>query len=164
MSDANCNPGREPRSVAASIYCLSKNVPPLVCYNFDIRQHVLIFFGRNVTDKVSNEKTLYYATPSNLCFCTTWQNGETRKSHFFTQMLYQCIVRIQLVAPWFLHDSYSPCCIARAVWDMFQEKGSRECHSSWTVLHAQCICTNALSSWTKNVICDVFDSVWHLLR
>jgi len=40
------------------------------------------FFGRNVTDKVSNQKTLYYATSNNLCFCTTWQNGETQKLHF----------------------------------------------------------------------------------
>ena len=24
---------------------------------------------------------LYYATSSNLCFCTTWQNAETQKSH-----------------------------------------------------------------------------------
>jgi len=40
-----------------------------------------IFFGTNVTDKVGNQKTLYYATSNNLCFCTTWQNAETRKSH-----------------------------------------------------------------------------------
>jgi len=40
-----------------------------------------IFFGRNVTDKVDNQKTLYYVTSNNLCFCTTWQNAETRKSH-----------------------------------------------------------------------------------
>ena len=39
-------------------------------------------FGRNVTDKVGNQKMLYNATLSNLCFCTTWKNGETRKSHF----------------------------------------------------------------------------------
>jgi len=43
--------------------------------NFDI-------FGRNVTDKVGNQRMLYYATSDNLCFCTTWQNRETRKSHF----------------------------------------------------------------------------------
>ena len=42
--------------------------------NFDI-------FGRNVTDKVSRQKTLYYATSNNLCFCTTWQKGETWKLH-----------------------------------------------------------------------------------
>jgi len=40
------------------------------------------FFGRNVTDKVGNQKMLYYATSNNLSFCTTWQNRETRKSHF----------------------------------------------------------------------------------
>jgi len=76
------------------------------------------FFGRNVTDKVGNQKTLYYATSNNLCFCTTWQNTETWKSH------------ISL---------------------------------NWIVLHTQC--TYALSSWKKKiVICDVLDSVKHLLR
>ena len=57
------------------------NVPPLACYNFDAHEWILIFFGRNVTDKAGNQKTLYYATSSDLCFCTTWQNTETRKSH-----------------------------------------------------------------------------------
>jgi len=42
---------------------------------------MLIFFGRYVTDKVSNQKTLYSATSNNVKFYTTWQNGETRKSH-----------------------------------------------------------------------------------
>jgi len=86
------------------LYCVSKNVPPLLCYTFDIREHILIFFGRNITHKVSYQKTLYYATPNNVCFCTTWQNKETRKSHFFTQTLYQCIARIQPVTPWFLQS------------------------------------------------------------
>jgi len=36
--------------------------PPSACYNFDTCERILIFFGRNVTDKVSNQKTLYYAT------------------------------------------------------------------------------------------------------
>ena len=39
----------------------------------------LIFYLAEMLDKVSNKKTLYYATSSNLCFCTTW---ETRKLHF----------------------------------------------------------------------------------
>jgi len=52
------------------------------CYNFETWERILIFFGRNVTDKVSNQKTYYYATSNKLCFCTTWQNGETQKSHF----------------------------------------------------------------------------------
>ena len=70
FSDANTTP------------CLKKNVPRLACYNFDTHEWILILFGRNVTDKVGNQKTLYCATLNNLCFCTTWQNGETRKSHF----------------------------------------------------------------------------------
>jgi len=55
-----------------------------------------IFFGRNVTDKVGNQKTLYYATSSNFCFSTTWQNRETRKSHFHsdcvTHKMHLCAV------------------------------------------------------------------------
>jgi len=39
-----------------------KNVPPLACYNFVAHEWILIFFGTNVTDKVGNQKTLYYAT------------------------------------------------------------------------------------------------------
>jgi len=43
---------------------------------------VFDIFGRNITHKVNNKKALYYITSNNLCFCTTWQNGETRKLHF----------------------------------------------------------------------------------
>ena len=65
-----------------TIHRVSKNVPPLACYNFDTHEWILMFFfGRNVTDKVGNQKTLYYATSNNLCFCTTWQNVETGKSY-----------------------------------------------------------------------------------
>jgi len=31
-----------------------KNVPHLACYNFDAHEWILIFFVRNVTDKVGN--------------------------------------------------------------------------------------------------------------
>jgi len=68
------------------IYTMSqKNVPPLACYNFETREWMLIFFGRNITDKVSSEKTLYCATSNNLCFCTTGKCGNM-KIAFFTQM------------------------------------------------------------------------------
>jgi len=40
--------------------CL-KNVPPLASYNFDTHEWILLLFGRNVTDKVGNQKTPYYA-------------------------------------------------------------------------------------------------------
>jgi len=38
------------------VHRASKNVPPLACYNFDAHEWILIFFGRNVTDKVGNQK------------------------------------------------------------------------------------------------------------
>jgi len=40
------------------------------------RERILIYFGKNGTDKVNNQKTFYYATSNNLCFCTTWQKGK----------------------------------------------------------------------------------------
>ena len=64
------------------LHRVSKNVPPFVCYIFDAREWILIFFGRNVTHKVGNQKTLNCATSNNLCFCTTCQNAETWKSQF----------------------------------------------------------------------------------
>jgi len=44
---------------------------------------LIFFFGRNVTDKVNRQKMLYCATSNNVCFCTTWQNREAQKLHFF---------------------------------------------------------------------------------
>ena len=125
--------------------CL-KNVPPLVCYNFDTRECILIFFGRNVTDKVSNQKALYCATSNNVCFCTTLQNGETRKSHFFS--LKCCISALpefkQSLLDFFslfdsrlilLYDSLNLVTNAFSLGllgGMVQEKGSGQCRSSWT--------------------------------
>jgi len=103
--------------------CL-KNVPHFLCYNFDTREHILILFGNDVTHKVSNQKTLYYATLNNVCFCTIWQNWETRKSHFFTQMLYQCIASIQPVAPWFLQSFWLTTHTHAAIW---LPKSSSQC-------------------------------------
>jgi len=64
------------------LHRVSKNATPIARHNFDTHELILIFFGTNVTDEVGNQKALCYATSNNLCFCSTWQNGETRKSHF----------------------------------------------------------------------------------
>ena len=67
-----------------ALYTVSqKNVPPLACYNFDAHEWILIFFGRNVTDKLGNQKTLYYATSNNLYASAL--PGKTRKheNHIF---------------------------------------------------------------------------------
>jgi len=52
--------------IVITLLCVSKNVPPLDCYNFGTWEWILIFFGRNVTDRVSNQKTYYYVTSNNL--------------------------------------------------------------------------------------------------
>jgi len=46
------------------------------------RERILICFGTHVTNKVSNQKSLYCATSSNLCFCTTWQNRKHKNCIF----------------------------------------------------------------------------------
>jgi len=42
-----------------------KNVTTLTCYKFDVwyvNKSILTIFGRNVTDKVGNEKMFYFST------------------------------------------------------------------------------------------------------
>ena len=60
-----------------------KNAPPLACYIFDAHEWILIFFGRNVTDKVGNQNTLYCTTPNNLCFCTIPVKTGKHENHIF---------------------------------------------------------------------------------
>ena len=124
---------------------------------------VITFLHRNAFwyFLVSIQKMLYCATSNNVCFCTTWQNGETQKSHFFTQMLYQNSTSCSLISSVFfdswliltlLYDSLNLVINALSLGllqgSMVQEKGNWECCSSWTVL----------SSWKKkmsSVICLV---------
>ena len=137
------------------------NVLPLACYNFDTRERISICLGRNVTDKVSNQKMLYYVTSNDLCFCTTWQNAEARKLHFSLKVKC-CISALPEFkqSPLDLFNLSDPRLTLRPLYDslnlvinafssgllgsMVQEKGSRQFCSSWTVLHAQC--TSALPS------------------
>jgi len=112
------------------------------------RERVFIFFGRHVTHKVGNQKTLYYVTSDKLCFCITWQNGETQKLHFSLK----CIARVQPVTTWFLQPfrltthknaavwlpkSCNQCVRLWTVGGMVHDKRSRERCRSWTMLHAQ---------------------------
>jgi len=77
--------GREPPKMY--IHRVSKNVPPLACYNVDTRERIFLnTFGTNSTDKVRKQKTLYYARSNNLCFCSTWQNGK-HKNCIFTRCI-----------------------------------------------------------------------------
>jgi len=111
----NCRHCGYELSVASDLlHRVSKNVPLLGCYNFETWERILIFFGRNVTHKVSNQKTYYYATSNNLRFCTTWQNGETQKSHFQSNaVLVHCLnLTSCLISLIFLTDDlHSRCCM-----------------------------------------------------
>jgi len=64
-------------------------------------------FCRNVTDKVDNEKSLYYAASNNLCFCTTWQKGGNTKITFFTQL--DCVTRTMHLRAVFLKEKVVIC-------------------------------------------------------
>ena len=134
---------------------MSQNAPPLTCYNFDMCERILTFFGRNVTDKVSNQTTHYYATSNKLCFYTTWQNGETWKSHFSLKCCISALPEFNQLLDFFnlfdwrlitlLHEFLN---LAINVFSSGllggMDKQSRERCRSWTVLPAQC--TSALSS------------------
>jgi len=154
------------------IYTVSqKNVPHLVRYNFDIREHILTFFGRNVTDKVSNQK--HFTVPPQV-ICASALPGKTGKLESCIFSLKCCISALpefnQSLLDFFslfdsrlvlslLYDSLNLVVSAfssRAVGGMVWEKGSRESRSSWTMLHAQCMCTNTLSYWKKKCY------LWHV--
>ena len=76
-----------PHCTTTYIHRVSKNVPPLACYNFDTHEWMLIFFGRNITEEVGNQTRLHYAILYTLCFCTTWRNGETRNRYTWLPLL-----------------------------------------------------------------------------
>jgi len=44
------------------IHHVSKNIPPLTCYNLDIHNPMMIIFGRSVTEKVRNQVMLCFPT------------------------------------------------------------------------------------------------------
>ena len=137
------------------IHCVSKNVPPLVCY--DTRERILIFFGRNVIDEVSNQKTPYCATSNNLCFCTTWQNGETRKSHFSLKCRISALPEFKQS----LYGFFNQCVQLRAIGGMVREKGLFENATAVGLCytHNACAPMRCLPEIKNIVICDVFDNI-----
>ena len=73
------------------------------CMDFDI-------FGRNLANKAGNQKTLYYATSNNLCFCTTWQTGKHKNYIFWlnwTVLHAKCTIA---------HSSWKKKCHLWCVW------------------------------------------------
>jgi len=77
VKDACSSQSQQPVGSTVTLYTVSrKNVAPLACYNFDANEWILILFGRNVTDKVDNQKCL--TMPPQLT-CASALPGKTRK-------------------------------------------------------------------------------------
>ena len=88
--------------------CL-KNVPPLACYNFDAHEWILILFGRNVTDKVGNQKKRRFTMPPQItCASALYlaKRGNT-KSTWFTQL--DCVTRTMHLCAAFLKGKVVTC-------------------------------------------------------
>ena len=64
------------RPTSVYIHRVSRNVPRLACYNFDAHEWILTFFGRNVTNKVDNQKT--FTMPPQIT-CASVLHGKARK-------------------------------------------------------------------------------------
>jgi len=124
--------------------------------------------------KKQNQNALYCATSNNLCFCTTWQNVETRKSHFFTQyavsvhcqnstspslISYRLYSRLILTLLYGSHNLVVNAFSSVLLGAWFRRK---EVESAAAValfcMHNACAPMRCLPE-RKNVICDVFDSV-----
>ena len=71
-----------PQSLADAYYYTVSQKTSHLWLAITLTQWILIFFGRNVTDNVGNQKTFYYVTSNNLCSTLP---GKTRKheNHIF---------------------------------------------------------------------------------
>jgi len=92
-----------------------KNVPPLVCYNFDTRERILIFFGTCVSNKVSNQKTLYLPPQTTCASALPGKMGNT-KIAFSLKCCISAVPEINqslyMISSILLtHDSCSHCCM-----------------------------------------------------
>jgi len=128
-----------------------KNVPLLVGYN--TRERILIFFSRNVTDKVTIQKTLYFATFSlKCCISASPEFNLDFFSHFDSRLI------ITL-----LYDSLESCnqCVQLGAVGGHGsgERNSREPQQLDCVAHTKHVHQCAVFLKEKNVICDVFDSI-----
>jgi len=141
------------------LHRVSKNVPPLSCYNFDTREGILIFFGRNATHKASNQKTSLPCHVKQIVLSALPGKTENTKIAFFIRCIsalpelhhmlldfFNLIFDSRLIVT-LLYDSLNRVINVFSLgllWGMVQENGSRERCGSWSVLYAQSI--SALSS------------------
>jgi len=92
------------RYLPVAIHSVSKNVPLWRATHVNGSWY---FFCTNVTDKVSYQKMLYYATSNNLCFSALSDKmRETRKLHFHSNaVLLHCLNSTSCLISWIFFDS-----------------------------------------------------------
>jgi len=116
---SRCPEKRRLGSKVRALYTLRlKNVPPATCHNLHIYDPIMIIFGRDVTDKVSNQRTCYYATSKAQITCASALHGRTGKHKNCIFQTNAVLVHCQnstsrcLISSIFLtHDSYSRYCM-----------------------------------------------------
>jgi len=67
------------------LHCVSEKKHPDI-FSCNLNKHFLIWiiFGTDNTQKLGNQKVVYFRTLSKQCFCTNLQNKQTQKLHLFT--------------------------------------------------------------------------------
>jgi len=83
------------------LHHVSKKVLPSACYKLDTHEWILIFFGRNVTDKVGNDKMLYYVTQVTCASSLPGKMGKC-ENHIFTQL--DCVKHTMHLCAFFLKE------------------------------------------------------------
>jgi len=75
------------------IHCVSKKFTCLVCYNFDIRELLLIILGRSVTEKVfkKSEDALF-------SHCNYRVTASQSREHFETRLRPVCVIMHELLS------------------------------------------------------------------
>jgi len=64
---------------------------PLACYDFDIHKPILIIFGRNVVEKLSNQILLYFLTaPLTNASALPWETGNPNIAPFHLNVVLLC--------------------------------------------------------------------------
>ena len=66
------------RQTIRNIHCVSKKIPDVFSYNSRTHCRIFIIFGRNIIEKVGNQKVLYFPTSPHKRFCSAlrnWKHG-----------------------------------------------------------------------------------------
>jgi len=67
------------------LHCVSKNIPPLTCYNLYIHGSIATIFGKNVAEKVDKAIKTYFIFPPHLTTASALPGKqETRKLFLVT--------------------------------------------------------------------------------